>query len=222
MAPDRTRTQPREREVRSAEFLVSAVKPDHYPPAAVPEIAFAGRSNVGKSSLINTLLRRRKLVKIGSTPGRTQTINFFDIDGRMRFVDLPGYGYARVPLQVRKSWKTMIETYLRTRQTLSAVVLLCDLRRPPEKEELELQAYLGRLGIPVLLVATKADKLSRARQRIAGTKMAEVFGVSEDKVLLFSSKSGQGRQALWEAMEAFLGPDPSDRVPTAEKSAAFP
>ena len=119
--------------IKSAEFVTSAVKPSHYPPAALPEIAFAGRSNVGKSSLINTLVNRKKLVKTSSTPGRTQLINFFDINSHMVFVDLPGYGYAKVPAFVKKTWGPMIETYLSTRETLAGIVLIMDIRRIPKE-----------------------------------------------------------------------------------------
>ena len=119
--------------VKSAEFVTSAVKPDQYPPAKYPEMAFAGRSNVGKSSLINTLVNRKRLVKTSSTPGRTQLINFFSINEDFTFVDLPGYGYAKVPQHIRKKWGPMVETYLASRPTLLGVVLLVDIRRLPRQ-----------------------------------------------------------------------------------------
>ena len=129
--------------IKSAEFVTSATKPSQYPKRALPEIAFAGRSNVGKSSLINTLVNRKHLVKTSSTPGRTQLINFFDINGRMGIVDLPGYGYAKVPVSVRKKWGPMIETYLSERETLRGVVVIMDIRRIPRQEELNLLAWLN-------------------------------------------------------------------------------
>ncbi len=124
--------------IKSAEFITSATKPSQYPPVKFPEVAFAGRSNVGKSSLINTLVNRKRLVKTGSTPGRTQLINFFDINSDIIFVDLPGYGYAKVPATVRKKWGPMIETYLSTRKILKGVVVIMDIRRSPRQEEHDL------------------------------------------------------------------------------------
>jgi len=119
--------------IKSAEFVTSAVKPAQYPPADMPEIAFAGRSNVGKSSLINSLVNRKRLVKISTTPGRTQLVNFFAINRAVTFVDLPGYGYARVPLPIKKTWGPMVETYLKDRENLKGVVLLMDMRRMPRQ-----------------------------------------------------------------------------------------
>jgi GTP-binding protein len=134
--------------IKSAEFITSAVKPSQYPPAEMPEIAFAGRSNVGKSSLINTLVNRKRLVKTSNTPGRTQLINFFSVNGVLTFVDLPGYGYARVPLPVKKTWGPMVETYLKGRENLKGVVLLMDIRRLPQQEEKTLIDWLQQLHIP--------------------------------------------------------------------------
>ena len=121
--------------VKSTEFIKSAAKPAHYPPADLPEIAFAGRSNVGKSSLINCLVNRKGLVRTSSTPGRTQLINFFDVNGEFVLVDLPGYGYAKVPLAVKKEWGPMMEAYLSSRDTLAGVVLILDIRREPSPED---------------------------------------------------------------------------------------
>ncbi|OQY07097.1 MAG: YihA family ribosome biogenesis GTP-binding protein [Desulfobacteraceae bacterium 4572_123] len=150
--------------IKSAEFIKSAVKPSHYPLANLPEIAFAGRSNVGKSSLINTLVNRKRLVKTSSTPGRTQLINFFDINETFSFVDLPGYGYAKVPAHIRKNWGPMIETFLTTRKTLKGVTLIMDIRRTPRREEMDFIGWLDHLNIPKILVVTKADKLSKTKQ----------------------------------------------------------
>ena len=151
--------------IKSAEFVTSATKPSQYPAAGLPEIAFAGRSNVGKSSLINVLVNRKHLVKTSSTPGRTQMINFFDINGNLTFVDLPGYGYARVPEAVQKKWGPMIETYLSGRRTLKAVVVIMDIRRTPREEEQNLIAWLKHYSIAKILVLTKADKLSKTKQK---------------------------------------------------------
>jgi len=141
--------------IKSAEFVTSAVKPSQYPPAVLPEIAFAGRSNVGKSSLINTLVNRKRLVKTSSTPGRTQLINFFNINEKFSFVDIPGYGYAKVPASVKKKWGPMIETYITTRKTLKGVVLIMDLRRTPGPEEMNMLDWLNHYDIPSVPVLTK-------------------------------------------------------------------
>jgi len=147
--------------IKTAEFVTSATEPSQYPPALLPEIAFAGRSNVGKSSLINTLVNRKRLVKTSSTPGRTQLINFFDINQQMGFVDLPGFGYARVPRAVKKKWGPMIETYLSGRETLKGVVVIMDIRRIPGQEELNLLGWLDHYSITGISVLTKTDKLSK-------------------------------------------------------------
>lgn len=190
--------------VKSAEFVTSAVKPSQYPPPGYPEIAFAGRSNVGKSSLINTLLNRKRLVKTSSTPGRTQLINFFSINDAFGFVDLPGYGYARVPVAVRKKWGPMIETYLKKRETLSGVVLILDVRRIPGSEETGFMAWLAQYGIRCILVLTKADKLSKTKQIRQRQAIAEALFVDSDALLLFSAKTRKGKEAVWRAIERLI------------------
>jgi len=187
--------------VKSSEFIKSAVKPKHYPADDLPEIAFAGRSNVGKSSLINTLLNRKSLVKTSRTPGRTQLINFFLINKAFSFVDLPGYGYAKVPASVRKSWGPMVETYLSTRQVLRGVVLIMDIRRTPGMQETSFIDWIHDYNNPCVLVLTKVDKLSktnRIKQRLAN---ANALGVDVDDLILFSAKSRQGKDAVWGAID---------------------
>ncbi len=190
--------------IKSAEFIKSAVKPSHYPPAALPEIAFAGRSNVGKSSLINTLLNRKRLVKTSATPGRTQLLNFFEVNKAFSFVDLPGYGYAKVPASVKKSWGAMIETYLSTRETLKGVVLIMDVRRIPELHELNLIDWLNHFGLQSILILTKADKLSKTKQIKQHLSIAKALFVDKNELILFSAKSRQGRDAVWDAIEQLL------------------
>lgn len=193
--------------VTSAEFVTSAVKPDQYPQTGFPEIAFAGRSNVGKSSLINTLVNRRRLVKTSSTPGRTQLINFFLINNALSLVDLPGYGYAKVPAAVKRQWGPMIETYIAGRACLKAMVLLIDLRRTPADEELRFVEWLARYHIPAIPVLTKADKLSgneRVKQRIAASR---ILGLPADELILFSTKTRLGKEALWRRITDALPAD---------------
>ena len=151
--------------VKSSEFVTSAVKPSQYPEALHPEAAFAGRSNVGKSSLINTLVNRKRLVKTSSTPGRTQLINFFLVNDGLSLVDLPGYGYAKVPASVKRKWGPMIETYLKGRESLKAVILILDIRRTPGIEEQNFIDWLELYHRMPILVLTKADKLSKSAQK---------------------------------------------------------
>lgn len=186
--------------VKSAEFIKSSANPSHYPEADLPEIAFAGRSNVGKSSLINTLVNRKRLVKTSSTPGRTQLINFFDVNNALIFVDLPGYGYAKVPEAVRKTWGPMIETYLSTRLTLKGVVVILDIRRTPRSEEKNLLSWLETQDIPALPVLTKTDKLSKTKSAKQRTAIALELELPEDLLIMFSAKTRQGRKTILSAI----------------------
>lgn len=186
--------------VKSAEFITSAVEPKQYPEAQVPEVAFAGRSNVGKSSLINTLVNRKRLVKTSSTPGRTQLINFFAVNDNLCLVDLPGYGYAKVPEAVRRKWGPMIETYLKGRTTLAAVVLILDIRRIPGVEEQNFIAWLKRYQRTPILVLTKADKLSKTKQKKQRQAIGTALGTEESELILFSAKSRLGKPAVWSAI----------------------
>lgn len=190
--------------IKSAEFVTSAVKPSQYPPAVLPEIAFAGRSNVGKSSLINTLINRKRLVKTSSTPGRTQLINFFNINEKFSFVDIPGYGYAKVPASVKKKWGPMIETYITTRKTLKGVVLIMDLRRTPGPEEMNMLDWLNHHGIPSVPVLTKSDKLSKTRQQKQLKEISNTLSADKDNFILFSAKSRQGKDEVWDAVKKLI------------------
>jgi len=191
--------------IKSAEFVKSAVKPSQYPLAELPEIAFAGRSNVGKSSLINTLVNRKRLVKTSSTPGRTQLINFFIINKAFLFVDLPGYGYAKVPASVKKTWGPMVETYLSTRKTLKGVVLIMDIRREPGQQELNFIDWLDYYSIPSILTLTKADKLSKTKQIKQHLSIAKALGVDNNDLILFSAKTRLGKDSVWDAVEQLIG-----------------
>jgi GTP-binding protein len=192
--------------IKSAEFVTSAVKKSQYPSEGLPEIAFAGRSNVGKSSLINTLVNRKRLVKTSSTPGRTQLINFFDINKNLTFVDLPGYGYARVPAAVRKKWGPMIETYLSTRQTLKGVVIIMDIRRLPREEEQNLIHWLAHYSIASILVLTKTDKLSKTKLIKQQAAIVKALAVAKEDVMLFSAKTRRGKDMVWDAILSLTEP----------------
>jgi GTP-binding protein len=192
--------------VIAAEFVKSAVKPDHYPAPDHPEVAFAGRSNVGKSSLINTLVNRKRLVKTSRTPGRTQLINFFLINQDISFVDLPGYGYAKVPVAVQKTWKPMIETYFAERKNLRGVVLLLDIRRTPGVEERNLIDWLKLQGLANLLVLTKADKFSKTKQKKHQCSIAESLDIAPENLLLFSAKTRLGKDAVLKHISAMCDP----------------
>ena len=191
--------------ITSAEFVKSAVKPSQYPPAALPEIAFTGRSNVGKSSLINALVNRKHLVKTSSTPGRTQLINFFIINKTISFVDLPGFGYAKVPESIRKSWGPMIETYLTTRNMLKGVALIMDIRRIPGLLELNFIEWLHYFDIPSILILTKSDKLSKIKQKNQHLAIAKALSINEEELILFSAKSRMGKNDVWNAIDQLIG-----------------
>jgi GTP-binding protein len=196
--------------ITSAEFLKSAfIEPD-WPGDAKPEVAFMGRSNVGKSSLLNSLLGVRGLARISSTPGRTQSLNFFTINNQFRFVDLPGFGYARVPKALRSSWGEMVTSYLAKREQLVLSIHLVDSRHEPTQLDLQLHEWLEHAAKPRLIVATKSDKLSNNELKQSLGRVKRVF--STDRVVAFSAKTGRGRNELWQAIEAALADFKSTKV----------
>jgi GTP-binding protein len=189
-----------------ARFLTSAAKPGDFPPEAGPELAFAGRSNVGKSSAINALTGRKRLAFFSKTPGRTQTINFFDLGGRARLADLPGYGHAAAPHSLRASWDALIGGYLTGRRSLAAVVVLTDARRPLTANDRHFLEWLRPVGASRLVLLSKADKLSRAErvQALSSTRSALDAAATTSEVMLFSSKSGEGVEEARALLEGWL------------------
>jgi GTP-binding protein len=185
--------------ITSAEFIKSAFEESQWPQDALPEVAFLGRSNVGKSSLINSLLGVRGLARTSSTPGRTQALNFFLINRRFRFVDLPGYGYARAPRSVRETWGEMATDYLAKRASLVLSIQIVDARHDPSKLDLQLDEWLSAHAKPRVVVATKSDKLSQNELR----KSLERTGraLSTTRIIAYSAQTGRGREALWHTIE---------------------
>ncbi len=188
----------------SARFLTSAVDPSQYPGTFLPEVAFAGRSNVGKSSLINTLLGRKGLVKTSSSPGRTQTLNFFEVNCAFVFVDLPGYGYARAPEVVRRRWRPMVERYLSEREELRGVVVIMDIRREPTEGDLQLLEWLAHKNITSIRVLTKVDKLSQPRRMKQITLIRRQLPPASAEPVLFSAMTGEGKKGLWSEIHSLL------------------
>jgi len=191
--------------IRKAEYIISAVKPEQYPEATRPELAVAGRSNVGKSSLINKFVNRKNLAKVGKTPGMTQYINFYNINDEWYLVDLPGYGYAKVSEKTRINWGKMMQTYFRQRENLKGVIQLVDIRHKPTVDDQLMVNMLLENNIPALLVATKADKISRGQRPKYLKQIAATLGIDDWKVIIpFSSEDGTGLEDLKEAIEHFI------------------
>jgi len=188
-----------------AAFLRSAFEASQYPPPDRAEVAFAGRSNVGKSSLLNALVKRKNLARTSSTPGRTQALNFFRVNERFTFVDLPGYGYARVSRQVKKSWRGMVETYVRNRPNLKAVVVIVDIRRDLEEDDRSFMEWLQQEGKEVIPVLTKVDKLTRKeRDSQVRKKESELSRIVFQKPIPFSAKTGEGRKEIWDRLLSLM------------------
>ncbi|MEG6587616.1 ribosome biogenesis GTP-binding protein YihA/YsxC [Paenibacillus barengoltzii] len=192
--------------VTKAEFIISAVGPNQYPEDALPEIALAGRSNVGKSSLINRMINRKNLARTSSTPGKTQHLNYYRVNDQLYFVDVPGYGYAKVSKSQREVWGKMIEKYLQERETLKLVLQIIDLRHPPTKDDELMYDWLKAYELPVCVVATKADKVPKSRwqKHLKIIKEALVLRAG-DPLILFSSEEGIGKDELWAQIERYAG-----------------
>jgi len=189
--------------ILSADFLVSAASSKQFPPPVLPEIAFLGKSNVGKSSLINALLNRKTLVKTSATPGKTRQVNFFLINERFRFVDLPGYGFAAVPQSERSAWRKLCESYVPERESLRGAVMIVDIRHKPARLDQEMKAWLDHFGLQTLVVCNKADKLKRGEIPRALKAAQEALGL-EEPPLAVSSKSHLGRDQIWRRIGEWL------------------
>jgi GTP-binding protein len=190
--------------ITSAEFITSVYPQGKYPAANYPEVAFAGRSNVGKSSLINTMVNRKGLARTSASPGKTQSINFYLINQAFYLVDLPGYGYARVPRQVQRQWSPLIEEYCRTRKKLRIVIVILDARIPPTPLDRALIQWLADLSLPTLIVMTKIDKLSKNKSVQARRQIAEGLAISPEVISPFSAHTGVGKKELWQRITQLL------------------
>lgn len=185
----------------NASILLSAANKSHYPQDDLPEVALAGRSNVGKSSFINTLLNRKKLARTSSKPGKTQLLNFYNIDDKLRFVDVPGYGYAKVSKTERAKWGKMIEEYLVTRDNLRVVISLVDLRHEPTADDVQMYDFLKYYEIPVIIVATKADKVPRGKWNKQESLIKKKLNFDkQDSFIVFSSETKEGYDLAWDTI----------------------
>jgi GTP-binding protein len=191
--------------IRSLEFLGGMASVGGWrPEPSLPEIAFAGRSNVGKSSLLNRLIHRKKFARVSNTPGRTREINFFRVNNAFILVDLPGYGYARISKEQRAEWKPLLEAYLRKSPQLRGIVQLLDVRHDPTNDDRQMLDFLGELGVPTIVVLTKTDKLTPAQSTKHVADISTMLGLDSDQVIPFSATTGNGRDELAEAIEALL------------------
>lgn len=191
--------------ITKAEIEISAVKKEQYPKTNLPEIALAGRSNVGKSSFINQIIGRKNLVRTSSKPGKTRTLNFYLINDAFYFVDVPGYGYAKVSKREREKWGQMMEEYFETREQLQLVVLIVDLRHEPTREDIQMVEYVNYLNIPLLIVATKLDKIPKTKRERNINQLKKIFSINEQiQVIPFSAVTGENKELVWEALENYI------------------
>lgn len=191
--------------VNRAEFIISAVSPAQYPNTNLPEIALAGRSNVGKSSFINKMTNRKNLARTSSKPGKTQTLNYYKIEDKFYFVDVPGYGYAKVSKTERAKWGEMLETYFTKRETLKAAVCVVDFRHPPTQDDIQMYNFLKYYNVPVLVLATKADKIPKSKWNKHEKIAREALDLdSSDRLIVFSSELGTGIDKVWNYIESII------------------
>ena len=192
--------------VNNVSLEAVAVKKEQYPQTGMPEVAFAGKSNVGKSSLINCMINRKALARTSQNPGKTRTINFYNVEDKLYFVDLPGYGYAKAPKSEQQKWGKMIEGYLLKREELKAIIMLVDIRHEPGENDLMMYDWLKHYGHNIIIVATKSDKLKRSQLDKHKKMLKNAFGLEKDDILLpFSSETRSGKEELWEIIEQVCG-----------------
>ena len=188
--------------VHNVEMVISAVRPDQYPEDGLPEFALAGRSNVGKSSFINRMIGRKSMARISSKPGKTQTLNFYKIEEQLFFVDVPGYGYAKVSKSEREAWGKMIERYITGREELKAVVQIVDLRHPPTADDRMMYDFLKHYNIPCIIIATKADKIPKGKWDKHKKIVKTTLNMDpNDPLIVFSSEKGLGLEEAWREIE---------------------
>lgn len=193
--------------VHNVELVISAVRQAQYPEGGLPEFALAGRSNVGKSSFINKMIGRKSMARISSKPGKTQTLNFYKIEEKLFFVDVPGYGYAKVSKTSREAWSKMIEEYITTRDLLKAVIQIVDLRHPPSDDDCMMYDFLKYYNIPCIVIATKADKIPKGKwEKHKKMVRDELDMEAHDTMILFSSETGMGFDAAWAEIERRMLP----------------
>ncbi|MFD2628706.1 ribosome biogenesis GTP-binding protein YihA/YsxC [Oceanobacillus kapialis] len=191
--------------VTNAEIVISAVSQKQYPNDQLPEIALAGRSNVGKSSFINKLINRKNLARTSSKPGKTQTLNFYKINEAFYFVDVPGYGYAKVSKKEREKWGVMMEEYFETRETLQTVLLITDVRHEPTNDDIQMYHFLKHYELPVIVVATKLDKVPKNKRASHVKRTKKILEMDESDYLLpFSSETGDGKEEAWKLLSQFI------------------
>ncbi len=194
-------------EVNQVSLAAVGVKMEQYPKDGLPEVAFVGKSNVGKSTLINAMVRRKALARTSSSPGKTRTINFYEVEHKMYIVDVPGYGYAKAPKAEIEKWGKMIETYLQQRETLKAIVLLVDIRHEPGKNDVMMYEWLCHYGYEIVVVATKLDKINRSQIQKQLSVIRKGLGLrKEDRLLPFSGETKAGVPELWDVIEGLLWP----------------
>lgn len=197
--------------IRKLEFIGGMATADGWrPPLDLPEVAFAGRSNVGKSSLLNRLVRRKAFARVSRTPGRTREINFFRVNDKFILADLPGYGYARVSKERKADWRPLIEGYLRRTPTLAGVVQLLDIRREPSEDDISMLDFLAEIEVPTVVVLTKIDKVGRQAAAERGEEIMKALSLSREQIIPFSATTGEGRDDLAEALASILDPRPAE------------
>lgn len=189
--------------VNHVELVISAVRPDQYPEDGLPEFALAGRSNVGKSSFINKMIGRKSMARISSKPGKTQTLNFYKIEEKLFYVDVPGYGYAKVSKSEREAWGKMIERYITDREPLRAVIQIVDLRHPPSRDDIAMYDFMKHYDIPCIIIATKADKIPKGKWDKHKKIVRTTLDMDKtDPLIIFSSETGLGKDEAWKEIES--------------------